>query len=358
LLKPKLVACLFFFFLLASCFAIEASLNENLFFPGDEMVFTLQAAPGSVIGGGTLYEDKVIEGGLVRLDETGFKVIERTVTLLDVPGDYARVFKDLATSEVVKVNFSVQPKKPAALSLSLLEPRAPLIKNKPFNLSVKVLKAGLPLDNALVFTWDAEGKRIQLVEEGQGVYSTDYLVQAVSGTRDFPLKFYAVESDGAEGDWGLEEFSLDIKQVDIGIELIRPLNQVYDYDQPFEAIFRIDYPEELGQPVIKLNDGPYTIDLVQGEDDFYPVRFTGFQALGSEGRPIDFSIIVYDSFGNRLEKEFSFAQEGYFFWFWKTRIMYVIFPAVFLLYLSFLVVDKFLKYKRKRGKSKRKSRKD
>ena len=344
-----------FLLLLPLSLGLEASVNRQVFSHGEQAIFTVQARPGALLGGGLLYgEDKPLEGRLALVDETGFQTFSEPIRVLDPPGDYARLFLDAETGESVKVSYAVKPVKPAALSIILLEPVEPVLKNTPFKLSFKVLKGGEPLEKAFVFTWDAEGRKVKLLDEGRGVYAIDYTIHAVSGTLDFPLEVYAVELDSLAGDWGLEEFSLDIERIDIGIELVSPANRSYSYEQPFEAVFRIDYPEKLGRPLVKLQEGPYTIDLARGDEKLYPFRLTALQTLRGEDEPIVFSVIAYDRYGNRAEKEFSFAQEGYFFWFWRTRIMYVIFPAVFLLYLSFMVVNQYIKYKKPRGKEKKK----
>jgi hypothetical protein len=356
LLKQNLVAGFLFFFFLASGFALEASLNQEVFSPGDKMVFTLQAEPGAAIGGGTVHGETILPGGLVVVDETGFKLFERTVSVLDVPGEYVRVFKDISTGELVKVNYSVQPLKPASLSLELIEPLQPVLKNQAFTLSVELSKEGLPVENALVFCWRPNGQKIQLEEFGEGLYSSPYTVYSADFL-DFPLQVFAVESIQPESDWASEEFGLKLKKIDIGLERVQPLEPVYVYNQPFEAFFRVDYPREFGRPVVKMVQGRQRVDLRQGEDNYFHVSFSELQTLTRENSPITFSILAYDSFGNRVEKEFSFAQQGYAFWFWKTAIFYVIFPFFFLAYLTLLGIEQYKGLKKSSHKKRKQGRK-
>ena len=352
----KLLPLFFCLLLLPSCLSFEVSLNKTLFHPGEERVYTitLDEPVHRRIVINRYYEGEYIRQGQKWTDH-GFKELRRTISITNRPGEYTDIFYlDTVKGEKIEHSYTLLPRKPAAFSLRLVEPQETL-KNQPFTLLVELSRGALPVENALVYCWLPDGGKLPLDEEGEGLYATSLFIPPEFEGQEFPLEFYAIESEDALSDWGMQELAVKIKALPLEIEFLEPLGNTYAYNQPFEASFRVVHPQpEL--VTVQMKQGNALTALRAGEDGRYSIALTELQTMAPENTPITFSLIAFDRYGNKVEEEFSFEQEGYLFWYWKRQIFYVIFPAVFILYLMFLSVKQFQRMKAKRRKKAEKKR--
>jgi len=289
----------FFFLLFFSLSAFSAVLtlvpNDNSFFKGETIYFSGSCNSNDLVDINIFLDEKKILATNVSCDNDHYS-FSYNVSFTDPKGVWT-IIAENANSKIEK-KILIQPKKESEyFFISFLSP-AIFYQNKgsTINVSVKITDARKPVLDANVFSWDAEGRKIMLENNGNGIYSTKIFIPFDSPLKEWNLIVVAEGFSNNIKAAGENSLKLSIENSLILIQLIKPEVETFDLSSELEILVKAQYDNEMQLIEPKVFASIDDINFVLNkENEFFSgkIKLSDFK----EGTK-ELKIIAFDKYGN------------------------------------------------------------
>ncbi len=219
--------------------------------------------------------------------------------------------------------------------------------------SVSVSDAGKPVENAVVQSWNPDGKPFRLASTAPGIYSAEVAIPFDADLKPWKIIVVA-EAQGALGIVGGEQsFSVPLAQAPIVLEVESPIGQNLSTLQKvlFRVKARYQNGSPLENPIVFLQRNDQNSVLESKEPGIFEITQTfSSKELGLQ----KLAFFAMDSAQNRAGKELEFFVIEDFQSQFVTMLPYLLFIGVLVALVSLVVVPRIRKQKTEKGMLKRK----
>ncbi len=350
-----LLFAFFFFILLASSYAIDSALLEEV----DSSETSDMDSSGPVALEVSVNSDEFYKGETIEVSgnssgdvwisasNEGREVFSESassvdgdfsfsypISFLDPSGEWEIVFDD-GNSTTTKTVSVLQTRESAFLAMNFLSPTPTTFRRtENINITLRITDAGQPLGEAIVYFWGVDGKKISIPHVGEGIYSYAYRIPEYAKTGFWELKVVSYYRKVREDFGGEETINLSTDTAQLETKLIEPVGKEFSLLSPLRLKFAFIYPDGG-----KLLDGNASVTLLQREiveeiilqptGDGYFEAVIPTEALGDT--PLSLTVKVSDAFGNTAERLMRFEPRDSLVYFLRKNALVFIVPLLFLL---------------------------
>jgi len=264
---------------------------------------------------------------------------------LDPEGEWLLTARDANTTETKKIYVSSSPEPGKNycqfLKIKFLSPSpTKYIRTSSLNISVEITDAGIPVSKAEAYYWDLEGRKNKLFFVGNGIYSMkdqNYFIKpdAMTGEAEITVIAQAFAEDKFHG--GEQPIQIKIENAAINLEIKKPLGNDFIYGSPIRIELEALYPDG-SKPInatVKFSYGKeQNIDFNKTKD-FYWSEIPSFNL---KNELIAIEIKAEDQFGNKGKTTLNLSPLGYWYFILQQNAIFFIFPALFIIYISYLSI--------------------
>lgn len=282
-----------------SAFALSLEVQKNSYSKGETIAISGKCRAGTVELGATT-GNKVVFHETTNCQEAGQYAMEYPIAQLDPKGRWA--ITAVAGAENRSTDIYVNPTRESGyLLITLLSPSETVhYRTEDFNASIRILDNGVPVADAKVVAWGADGSRHELANAGNGIYSMQYFMpmDAPLGKWDFLVT--AQKGEGGPAIGGEGAFALTVSPSPIDVQVKSP--EATNFSAGFEIPVRVyltylDKRPFSGDVVLKIKGEEF--GMAQGDDYIYRYVFVPREKhLGTT----EISIEGTDKYGNRAQK--------------------------------------------------------
>jgi hypothetical protein len=126
-------------------------------------------------------------------------------------------------------------------------------REQDLNISVRITDAGQIVDRAKVYTWNSEGKRLEMLYFSEGVYLVNYRIPSNAKIEDWAIMVTAEKENLGETFGGERRINVSVKKAPITINIIKPEFKNFEVDSTLEMEIALTYLS--GQPVTDASVG-------------------------------------------------------------------------------------------------------
>lgn len=228
----------------------------------------------------------------------------------------------------------------AFLTIVFQKPEQETIQRKSvLEIVVMVSDAGKKVENAVVHTWNADGKKILLENSGNGFYSAKFEIPFDAVLGEFELVIAAAAEKNGSFVGGETRRKLDVSNALILIELIEPKNRILGVNEGTNFVVSASYNDKTALAESKIFLVAADKNFVfRKQDNLFVLNASFGEELKGER---EFRVVAFDSAGNNSAKSFQFVvQENQF----RLSLAVLVFFAalIILLFLFWPAVKGFV----------------
>ncbi|MDP6670876.1 MAG: hypothetical protein QGI60_03600 [archaeon] len=176
-------------------------------------------------------------------------------------------------------------------------------REQDLNISVRITDAGQIVNNAKAYTWDSEGKKLEMLYFSEGVYLVNYRIPSNAKIEDWAIVVTAEREKFNETFGGERRINVSVEKAPIAINIIKPEFKNFEVDSTLEMEIALTYLS--GQPVkdanVEMLFGEELLGMEsQGNGTFTQSFVLEREDLGAK----KISIIVVDSQDNDANTQF------------------------------------------------------
>lgn len=116
-------------------------------------------------------------------------------------------------------------------------------RGQDINISVRITDAGQNVEQAKANTWDSEGKKLEMLHFGNGVYLVNYRIPENANIEDWAIVVTAEKNKFG----GERRINVSVEKAPIAINIIKPEFKNFEVDSTLEVEIALTYLN--GQPV-------------------------------------------------------------------------------------------------------------
>lgn len=233
----KLFLALFIVLLSASAFSMSIKPEKSSYGKGEEIIFSGSCDQGLQHSIKAESEGKQVFDSPIECQADKFVFIHQS-TFLDPSGNWEVTLSTERSSAKTFVNVEPVPKS-AYYRITFLSPAEfSFERGSDVFISADISDAGTPVVGADAIMYDVFGRRIQLRDEGNGVYDLNYLVPFDAPLGDWSLLVETQKGKGTEMSGGERNIATKIIPARFSFSIVEPRLQTYEEsDQiPFKAL--------------------------------------------------------------------------------------------------------------------------
>ncbi|MEW6295009.1 MAG: hypothetical protein AB1467_01795 [Candidatus Diapherotrites archaeon] len=336
---------LFITFIIPGINSLTIQTDNKTYFKGDQIKIEGQAVEFAELNITGTKGNKEIRSLKAGPGIKEFYSFTYNISCLDPEGEWLLTVRDANTTETKKIYVSSSPEPGKNycqfLKIKFLSPSSTTyIRTSSLNISVEITDAGIPVSNAEAYYWDLEGRKNRLSFVGNGIYSLrdlNYYIKpdALTGQAEITVIAQALVSDKFHG--GEQSLPINIEPAAIDLEIRKPIGNDFIYGSPIRIELDAVYPDGSSpkNATVKFSYGKeQDIDLNKTKG-FYWAEIASYN-LKNELLTIE--IRAGDQFGNKGKTTLNLNPLGYWYFILQQNAIFFIFPALFIIYISYLSV--------------------
>lgn len=297
-----------FFLFSVTVFGLELGTENKQYFLGDS-VRVFGECSGSTAGIELSAAGREIFSDVFECIDNGFSADILTDFSFPEGKWQVRLVSGQKTAE--KSIFVLPVKEARLLSVRILSPASGArTKASSFVVSAELSYLGKKIDDAGVFLWGTDGKKVGLEPMGNGVFEGTVFMPAGFQGNSFELVVSALSTQNGNPVGGLQRLVLPVSSANILVSVVKPRSWIFSSNLNEEIVVKASYSngEALKNASVRAIVGGKEIAFVQSEVDtfrgsvYFSASETGSHAI---------KLSVSDGFGNTVEEHFdSFVEKS------------------------------------------------
>ncbi|MBT4597102.1 MAG: hypothetical protein HOC95_03935 [Candidatus Diapherotrites archaeon] len=314
---------------------------------GDTIIFT-GSSTERVVNLFATANEKVVFERVVRTDVNNNFSLSYKTTPLDPSGEWIISIKDSPAS--TKLN--VSPTKDSSVFVMVFASPIPgtYLRREDVEINVKVNYLGNAVEDAKVFVWTPAGKKLALLDKGNGIYSLPYQIPNETNLGEWNVFAVAQKDDNGILIGGENSINITIDSAPIKIIINNPVLKGIGVEEVIQVNIALEYFD--GEAVVdatlvgRVGANAKELLFTKNADGSFLSTYTSDLADLGE---IVFDFEATDSFGNMGTNQKSVIVGGQLSWFLKKTWYY--FVIVIIVVLVILAKTK-IAFKKSSGLSK------